>query len=147
MLLLLQIVHCMYQKLQKFDIHWYGGCPPMAMVFHLRRVSDMLYDWKSCLLCYMKDVVSHCSIFFKWNETVRVRVLYEMNIGFFQSHHIIWHVFNSSTPIINFLKSFTVLNIMNAVALFICKCGPFHMKDWFTIRLRATMLLNLNMGG
>ena len=64
----------MYQKLQKFDKHWYGGGPSIAMVFHLRRVSDLLYDWKSCLLCYMKDVVLLCSIFVKWNKIVRVRV-------------------------------------------------------------------------
>ena len=29
--------------------------------------------WSLCLLCYMKDVL-HCSIFFKWNKLVRVRV-------------------------------------------------------------------------
>ena len=44
------------------------------MMYHLRRVSDLLCNWKSCLLCYMKDVVWHCSIFFKWNKLVRVRV-------------------------------------------------------------------------
>ena len=64
----------MYQILQKFDIHWHGGGPSIAMIYHIRRVSDLLYDWKSCLLRYMKDVVLHCSIFFKWNKIVRVRV-------------------------------------------------------------------------
>ena len=49
-----------YQILQKFDVHWHGGGPSIAMVYHLRRVSDLLYDWKSCLLCYMKDVELHC---------------------------------------------------------------------------------------
>ena len=64
----------MYQILQKFDIHWHDGGPSIAMMYHLRRVSDLLCNWKSCLLCYMKDVVLHCSIFFKWNKLVRVRV-------------------------------------------------------------------------
>ena len=64
----------MYQILQKFDIHWHDGGPSIAMMCHLRRVSDLLYNWKSCLLCYMKDVVLHCFIFFKWNKLVRVRV-------------------------------------------------------------------------
>ena len=64
----------MYQILQKFDMHWHDGGPSIAMMFHLRRVSDLLCNWKSCLLCYMKDVVLHCSIFFKWNKLVRVRV-------------------------------------------------------------------------
>ena len=73
-LLLLQIVYYMYQILQKFDIHWHDGGPLIAMMYHLRRVSDLLCNWKSCLLCYMKDVVLHCSIFFKWNKLVRVRV-------------------------------------------------------------------------
>ena len=44
------------------------------MVFHLRRVSDLLYDWNSWLPCHMKDVVLHCSTFFKWNTIVRFRV-------------------------------------------------------------------------
>ena len=66
----------MYQKLQKFDIHWHGGGPSMAMVFHLRRVSELLYNWKSYLLSYMKDFVLH--IFFNWNEIVRVRVYYPL---------------------------------------------------------------------
>ena len=64
----------MYQILQKFDIHWHDGGPSMAMMYHFRRVSDLLCNWKSCLLCYMKDVVLHCSIFFKWNKLVWVRV-------------------------------------------------------------------------
>ena len=64
----------MYQILQKFDIHWHDGGPSIAMMCHLRGVSDLLCNWKSCLLCYMKDVVLHCSIFFKWNKLVRVRV-------------------------------------------------------------------------
>ena len=64
----------MYQILQKFDIHWHDGGPSIAMMYHLRRVSDLLCNWKSCLLCYKKDVVLHCSIFFKWNKLVRVRV-------------------------------------------------------------------------
>ena len=64
----------MYQILQKFDIHWHDGGPSIAMMYHLRRVSDLLCNWTSCLLCYMKDVVLHCSIFFKWNKLVRVRV-------------------------------------------------------------------------
>ena len=64
----------MYQILQKFDIHWHDGGPSIAMMYHLRGVSDLLCNWKSCLLCYMKDVVLHCSIFFKWNKLVRVRV-------------------------------------------------------------------------
>ena len=59
---------------RKFDIHWHDGGPSIAMMYHLRRVSDLLCNWKSCLLCYMKDVVLHCSIFFKWNKLVRVRV-------------------------------------------------------------------------
>ena len=42
--------------------------------FSRYRSSDLLCNWKSCLLCYMKDVVLHCSIFFKWNKLVRVRV-------------------------------------------------------------------------
>ena len=63
----------MYQILQKFDIHWHDGGPSKAMMYHLRRVSDLLCNWKSCLLCYMKDVL-HCSIFFKWNKLVRIRV-------------------------------------------------------------------------
>ena len=58
----------MYQILQKFDIHWHDGGPSITMMYHLRRVSDLLCNWKSCLLCYMKDVVLHCSIFFKWNK-------------------------------------------------------------------------------
>ena len=64
----------MYQILQKFDIHWHDGGPSIAMMYHLRGVSDLLCNWKSCLLCYMKDVVLHCLIFFKWNKLVRVRV-------------------------------------------------------------------------
>ena len=63
----------MYQILQKFDIHWNDGGPSIVMMYHLRRVSDLLCNWQSCLLCYMKDVVLHCSIFFKWNKLVRVR--------------------------------------------------------------------------
>ena len=65
----------MYQKLQKFDIHvhWHGVGPAIAMLFHLRRMSDLLYNCKSCLQCYMKDVVLHCSVFFKKNKIVRVR--------------------------------------------------------------------------
>ena len=63
----------MYQILQKFDIHWHDGGPSITMMYHLRWVSDLLSNWKSCLLCYMKDVVLHCSIFFKWNKLVRVR--------------------------------------------------------------------------
>ena len=69
----------MYQILQKFDIHWHDGGPSIAMMYHLRRVSDLLCNWKSCLLCYMKDVVLHCSIFFKWNKLVRVRVRDQSN--------------------------------------------------------------------
>ena len=53
---------------------WHDGGPSITMLYHLRRVSDLLCNWKSCLLCYMKDVVLHCSIFFKWNKLVRVRV-------------------------------------------------------------------------
>ena len=64
----------MYQILQKCDIHWHDGGPSIAMMYHLRRVSDLLCNWNSCLLCYMKDVVLHCSIFFKWNKLVRVRL-------------------------------------------------------------------------
>ena len=75
----------MYQILQKFDIHWHDGGPSIAMMCHLRRVSDLLYNWKSCLLCYMKDVVLHCSIFFKWNKLVRVRVRVRV-----QRQAIIW---------------------------------------------------------
>ena len=56
--------------ISKFDTHWQGGGPSIPMVFHLRRVYDLLYDWKSCSLCYMKDAVLHCSIFFKWNKIV-----------------------------------------------------------------------------
>ena len=63
----------MYQILQKVDIHWHDGGPSIALMYHLRTVSDLLCNWKSCLLCYMKDVVLHCSIFFKWNKSVRVR--------------------------------------------------------------------------
>ena len=63
----------MYQILQKFDIHWHDGGPSITMMYHLRRVSDLLCNWKSCLLCYMKDVL-YCSIFFKWNKLVRVPV-------------------------------------------------------------------------
>ena len=59
----------MYQILQKCDVHWHGGSSSIAMVYHLRRVSDLLYDWKSFLLYYMKDVVLHCSTFFKWNDS------------------------------------------------------------------------------
>ena len=72
----------MYEALQKFDIHWHGGGLSIVMMYHLRRVSDLLYDWKGCLLCYMKDVVLHCPIVFKWNRLVRVRVrvLQENNI-------------------------------------------------------------------
>ena len=70
----------MYQILQKFDIHWHDGGPSIAMMYHLRRVSDLLCNWKSCLLCYMKDVVLHCSIFFKWNKLVRVRVRVRVRI-------------------------------------------------------------------
>ena len=75
----------MYQILQKFDMHWHDGGPSIAMMYHLRRVSDLLCNWKSCLLCYMKDVVLHCSIFFKWNKLVRVRVrvrVLMINIGY-----------------------------------------------------------------
>ena len=64
----------MHQILQKFDGHWRDGGPSLTMMYHLRRVSDLLCNWNSCLLCYMKDVVLHCSIFFKWNKLVRVRV-------------------------------------------------------------------------
>ena len=63
-----------YHTYQRFDIHWHDGGPSIAMMYHLRRVSDLLCNWKSCLLCYMKDVVLHYSIFFKWNKLVRVRV-------------------------------------------------------------------------
>ena len=52
------------------------------MMYHLRRVSDLLCNWKSCLLCYMKDVVLHCSIFFKWNKLVRVRVRVRVRAAF-----------------------------------------------------------------
>ena len=68
------VIYFMYQILQKFDVHWPGGGPSIAMIYHLKRISALLYDWKSCLLCYMKDVVLHCSIFFNWNKIVRVRV-------------------------------------------------------------------------
>ena len=61
----------MYQKLQEFDIHWHGDALSIAMVFHLRRVSDLLYD---CLLCHMEYVVLHCSTFFKSNEIVRFQI-------------------------------------------------------------------------
>ena len=71
----------MYQILQKFDIHWHDGGPSIAMMYHLRRVSDLLCNWKSCLLCYMKDVVLHCSIFFKWNKLVRVRVRVRVRVA------------------------------------------------------------------
>ena len=64
----------MYQKLQKFSIHLFGGGPSIAMAFHLRRVSDLLYDRKSWLPCHMKYVILHCSTFFKWNKIFRVRV-------------------------------------------------------------------------
>ena len=45
----------MYQILQKFDVHWHGSGSSIAMVYHLRRASHLLCDWKSCLRCYMKD--------------------------------------------------------------------------------------------
>ena len=64
----------MYQILQKFDMYWHDGGPSIAMMYHLRRVSDLLCNWKSCLLCYMKDVVLHYSILLKWNKLLRVRV-------------------------------------------------------------------------
>ena len=72
----------MYQILQKFDIHWHDGGPSIAMMYHLRRVSYLLCNWKSCLLCYMKDVVLHCSIFFKWNKLVRVRVRVRVRVHY-----------------------------------------------------------------
>ena len=71
----------MYQKLQKFDTTWHGNGPSIAMVFHLKKVSDLVYGWKSCLLCYMNDVVLHCYIVFKWIKIVRVRELV-LNIFF-----------------------------------------------------------------
>ena len=61
------------KPLLKLGNRWWWW-PWIAMVYHLRRVTDMPYDWKNCLLCYMKDVVLHCSIFFKWNIIDRVRV-------------------------------------------------------------------------
>ena len=82
----LYIVCIRYYK--KFDIHWHDGGPSIAMMYHLRRVSDLLCNWKSCLPCYMKDVVLHCSIFLKWNNLVRVRVrvrvssMFEQNMDF-----------------------------------------------------------------
>ena len=54
---------------KSFDIHWYGGGLSIAMVFYLRRVSDLFW-----LLCHLKDIVLHCSKDFKWNEIVWVRV-------------------------------------------------------------------------
>ena len=46
----------------------------MVVLFHLRNVSDLFYDLKkNWLSWYVKDVVLHCSIFFKWNKIVRVR--------------------------------------------------------------------------
>ena len=75
----------------------------MAMIYHLRRVSDLLYDWKSCLLCHMKDVVLHCSIFFKWNEIVRVRVkkngVKQDTHALLLLFHIYWSLFSISSKV------------------------------------------------
>ena len=49
-------------------MHGHGGCPSIVMLFRLRRVSDLLYDSKCCLLSHMKDVILHRSIFLKWNK-------------------------------------------------------------------------------
>ena len=66
---------------KSFHIHWYNGGPSIAMVFHLRRVSDLFYDWNKLITISYVVVVLHCSILFEWNEIVRVRV--------FISHFII----------------------------------------------------------
>ena len=89
----------MYQILQKFDIHWHDGGPSIAMMYHLRRVSDLLCNWKSCLLCYMKDVVLHCSIFFKWNKLVRVRVrVLRDSILVITLHTYVWMPNDATAP-------------------------------------------------
>ena len=80
------------------------GGPSIAMMCHLRRVSDLLCNWKSCLLCYMKNVVLHCSIFFKWNKLVRVRVrVWNLHEGFGLLmvsnsfvQHVAWEMFSPS---------------------------------------------------
>ena len=38
------LLHCMYQKLQKIDINQQGGGPSIAMVLHLRMVSNLFHD-------------------------------------------------------------------------------------------------------
>ena len=59
---------------KSFDIHWYGGGPSMAMVFHLIRVSDLFYDLRKLTTMSFEVVVWHCSIFFECNKMVRVQV-------------------------------------------------------------------------
>ena len=48
----LQCVYCMYQKLQTTDIHRHGSGPPIAMVFHRRRVPDLSHDLKLITMSY-----------------------------------------------------------------------------------------------
>ena len=45
-IILLQQIYRMYQRLKKFDIHRYCGDPSLAMVCHVRSVSDLFYDYK-----------------------------------------------------------------------------------------------------
>ena len=120
----------MYQILQKFDIHWHDGGPSIAMMCHLRRVSDLLYNWKSCLLCYMKDVVLHCSIFFKWNKLVRVRVRVRVRV--------IWRYWPCKMPITYIssnvwvrLTIFSQLPIIQYMVL--CVFNRFPCDDWGNI--------------
>ena len=144
-LLLLQIVYCMYQILQKFDIHWHDGGPSIAVMYHLRRVSDLLCNWKSCLLCYMKYVVLHCSIFFKWNKLVRVRVRVLYTI--FNSTRIDKGIWWGKLPVPR-VVSYLQLHAASGQSLpFILSPGPrlniktvlstygdFHVKDKTAVR-------------
>ena len=101
----------MYQILQNvwYTLTWWW--PSIAMMYHLRRVSDLLCNWKSCLLCYMKDVVLHCSIFFKWNKLVRVRVRVDDSEIRHYFVHVVFIVDYSKSMFADHIKLFKLADI------------------------------------
>ena len=55
---------------KNFHIHWYGDGPSIAMVFHLRRVSDLFYDkqvdyYVICSCCITLFYI----VWMKWNSS------------------------------------------------------------------------------
>ena len=69
-----------FQYLVSFCHNELKSCKTHSTKFHLRRVSDLLYDWKSCLLCYMKDVYYMVPYSLSEIKIVRVRIKFIMGI-------------------------------------------------------------------